>query len=349
MAINLLTKYGKQLLQQYNVGSIIDGKVSTEFDWAGVKTVEVLTALTTEPVDYNRKATKDRFGEMTEVQDYKQSMVLTQDKSFNRVVDKGNLTDQGNLKEAGKILKLQQSERMIPSRDRYCFNKMVAEAGLIFASGTAISKSNVADRVSAGLEALDDNEIPEGTRFIGVSPKVYGILRLSPEYLANDANAKAGVSKGVVGEFMGASVVKIPSKRLPAGLNFIVWHKDSVIAPLKLKTRRILTDVADVDGSVIQGRDYYDLFVLGARANGVYADIDSNILTRCATPTETDGTFACETDGVSFKYTADGSDPRYSFSAIIATSEAEEAGTEIKVVAFKQGAIVSDVLTYTAE
>ena len=348
MAINLLTKYGKQLLQQYFKESIIDGKVSTEYDWAGAKTVEVLTALTTDPVDYNRAATSNRFGTMTEVQDVKQAMPLTQDKAFNRVVDRGNLEDQGNMKQAGKILKLQHSERMIPTRDKYCFEQMLANGGLKVGSGTALAKGNIADRISAGLEALDDNEFPEGDRFIGTGAAAYGLLRLSPEFLANDANAGKAVNKGIVGEFMGAKVVKIPAKRMPTGVNFIIWHKSSVVAPLKIQTRRILTDVQDVDGAVIQGRDYYDCFVLGARCNGVYIDFNSSVLTKCATPTQSSGTFASTTAGCSFKYTNDGSDPRYSATAIVAGSESEPASTPIKVVAFKSGALVSDVLEYTA-
>ena len=348
MAINLLTKYGKQLLQQYFKEAIIDGKVSTEYDWAGAKTVEVLTALTTDPVDYNRAASSNRFGVMTEVQDVKQAMPLTQDKAFNRVVDRGNLEDQGNMKQAGKILKLQQSERMIPTRDRYCFAQIVDHAGLTVGSATALSKTNIADRISAGLEALDDHEIPDGNRYIGVSAKTYGLLRLSPEFLASDNNVTKGVNKGVVGEFMGAAIVKIPAGRMPANVNFFIWHKSAVIAPLKLQTRRILNDVQDVDGAVIQGRDYYDCFVLGARCNGVYVDFDSSNLTKCATPTQSSGTFASTTAGASFKYTNDGSDPRYSATAIVAASESEAAGTVIKVVAFKAGCLISDVLEYTA-
>jgi len=348
MAINLLIKYGKELLQQYFKESLIDGKVSTEYDWAGAKTVEVLTALTTDPVDYNRAATSNRFGTMTEVQDVKQAMALTQDKAFNRAIDKGNYEDQGNLKQAGKILKLQHTERMIPTRDAYCFGQMVEHAGITYGTATALSKANVADRVSAGLEALDDKEIPDGDRFIGVSAKTYGMLRLSPEFLANDANAGKAVSKGVVGEFMGAKVVKIPSGRMPANVNFMIWHKSAVIAPLKIKTRRILTDAPDLDGALVQGRDYYDCFVLGARCNGVYVDFDSSALTKCATPTQSSGTFSSSTAGASFKYTNDGSDPRYSATAIVAGSESEAASTPIKVVAFKANCLVSDVLEYTA-
>ena len=49
-----------------------------------------------------------------------------------------------------------------------------------------------------------------------------------------------------------------------------------------------------------------------------------------------------------FKYTNDGSDPRYSATAIVAASESEAAGTVIKVAAFKAGCLISDVLEYTA-
>ena len=125
-------------------------------------------------------------------------------------------------------------------------------------------------------------------------------------------------------------------------------QKDAILLPHKIQTRRILTDVQGIDGSVLEGRDYYDAFVLGARANGVVVDHATGTLVKNATPTQSSGTFACTTAGVTFKYTADGSDPRYSATAKVAVSESEASGTVIKVCAVKAGNIHSDVLTYTA-
>lgn len=100
-----------------------------------------------------------------------------------------------------------------------------------------------------------------------------------------------------------------------------------------------------------KGGQIYDLFVFAPRAQGIYVEIDtgSGKGTVCAAPSVSSaGVFSCGTTGVSYSYTTDGSDPRYSASARVGTtSDLTAKGTVISVYAFKSGAYPSAVTTYT--
>lgn len=275
MAINLVTKYADKLLQPYKKESVIEGRFNTEFEWSGAKTISVLTATTVAPTDYNRTLAANRFGTPAEMQDTKQDLTLSQDKSFSLIIDKGNFEDQNNLKEAGKMLKAQQSEQMVPTRDAYCLGKL-ADADKTgttpnHTGSAAITKNNAVEMILAGLAALDDAEMPDANRTVFVPAFVYNMIRLAPEFVGLEGLGVKSVGKGEVGELGGAAVVKVPAGRWVSGYDFIIAHKDSWTAPVKIKTARVLDKVAGIDGNVLEGRDYYDCFVFDARKGGIYA------------------------------------------------------------------------------
>ena len=345
--VNLAVKYGNKLAEAFTKESVIKGRLSTAFDWAGAKTVRVLTALTVEMGDYNR-AGANRFGNPTELQDVVQEMPLTQDKSFALAIDKGNNADQYNLKEAGRIMKLQQAEKQVPAFDKYVLDVLAHKGGTIAGNSTALTKSNIAERVVAGIAALDNAEAPEEGRTIYIDPAKYALLRLSPEFLAADALAEKSVGKGHMGEFGGCAVVKVPAGRMPANVNFMIVHKEAAIAPEKLASAKIHKDPPGIDGNLLEGRHYYDAFVIGARAGGVYVDVNtaSGGATVCAAPTLSSTTLASA--GNTIAWTADGTDPRYSNTATVGTSVASApSGATIKAYAYKAGSFPSAVAEFT--
>ncbi|MBQ7284377.1 MAG: hypothetical protein IJW74_05980, partial [Oscillospiraceae bacterium] len=84
--------------------------------------------------------------------------------------------------------------------------------------------------------------------------------------------ARKALGKGVVGEFDDMIVKKVPSSRMPEGVNFIIVQKESATAPKKLEDAKIHQDPPGLSGNLIEGRWYYDCFVLDARKAGVYVD-----------------------------------------------------------------------------
>ena len=88
------------------------------------------------------------------------------------------------------------------------------------------------------------------------------MLRLSKEFLAVDTLAEKALAKGYVGMIADMQAIKVPDVYFPEGVYFLITFKGSVINPNKIKTMRVLNDVAGIDGNVLEGRNYFDAFVL---------------------------------------------------------------------------------------
>lgn len=350
MAINLASKYESQILTKWQRESFLAGKVSDKYSFNGVKTISIYTPVTVELNDYTRSGT-NRFGNPVEMQDTLQELSLTQDKSFAITIDKGNNADQLNIKGAGEMMSLQMKEKMVPHLDKYALGVWAKHAGKS-AVISATTKSTIVSALADGLTELDNQMVPDEGRWIFIGASKVNQLRLSDEYLASDPLSSQILPRGVVGTFMGASVVKLPDSYIPTGVQFVIMHRDAGIFPIKLKTLRILTDVAGLDGSLLEGRHYFDAFVLGQKANGIYVGVltANKVADPVITLTDDEASVGA-VSGVEFHYTVDGSDPRFSSTAEVYTGAVTLVdGQTIKVVGFANGKCDSDVVeeTYSA-
>ncbi len=347
-AINLHTKYAKEIQTKFTTESLINGHLSNEYSFSGVKTVRISTPITVPMTDYVRSGTS-RYGTPTEMEDVVQELTLSQDKSFTLTIDKGNNLDQNGIKEAGKMLALQISEKAIPLMDKYSFERLAYLAGKINGESTALTKSNVCERITKGTTYMDDCEVPAFDRVLFVTADTYAKLRLSDEFKAADALMEKSLARGQVGSYDGMKVIKVPRLRWPENVNFMIVHKRAACAPVKLNDTKFHKDPPGISGALLEGRQYYDLFVFGAKCDGVYVDVDTSKATICEAPEiGAAGELTCATAGVSFKYTTDGSDPRYSASAKTGTaSDVDAPETVVRAYAYKNGAFPSAVTTVT--
>lgn len=347
MAINLHEKYAKEIQSKFTRESLIAGILSDAYSFSGVKTVNITTPITVPMVDYTRTGA-NRYGTPTEMQDVVQEMTLSQDKSFSLTIDKGNNEDQNGVKAAGKMLSLQIAEQAVPTMDKYCLKKLATDAGKIVGDAK-LTKSTICSRISAGTTYMDDAEVPADGRTLYVTSAGYAMLRFSDEFLKCDPITEKSITKGQVGTYDGMKVIKVPAGRWPAGVNFIIVHKSAGCAPVKLNDTKLHQDPPGISGNLLEGRQYYDLFVFGAKADGVYVDVDNSAATICAVPSiGSDGEITCATSGALVKYTTDGSDPRYSKSAKEGTQvDVTASGTVVKAYAYMNGAYPSAVATTT--
>jgi hypothetical protein len=94
---------------------------------------------------------------------------------------------------------------------------------------------------------------------------------------------------------------------------------------------------------------YYDAFVIGAKANGVYVAVASG--KKSGTPSvKVEGTTATITGSGTIWYTTDGSDPRYSANAKVYSAPVEvEDGATVSAYAVENGKFKSDVASEVAE
>lgn len=344
MAINLAAKYSDKIAQVYTASSFIAGKTSNEWDFSGVKSIKIYTPQTVDLVDYTRSGS-NRYGTPVEMQDTVQEMTMSQDKSFSITIDKGNNNEQLLIKNAGKMLKLQIDERVVPLVDKYAFSRFIALAGKV----AGIAKPTKATIISAISDAgahLDDNSVPEGNRYLYITTEMYNMLRQSGEFLNIESLGQKALEKGVVGEVMGFKVVKVPTSYLPANAYFIAIHKNSAIVPYKIRDAKVHEDPPGISGALLEGRNNYDAFVVGARANGVYAAVASADVAVTPTIAIASGkaTITSTTGNAVIKYTLDGSDPRYSDTALTyGAAVTVEAGQTVRAFATAAGKFTSEV------
>lgn len=318
MAINLATGYGKSIAAAFSSASFVKDKTGTGFDFSGVKGLMVYTPRTVEMVDYQRSGA-NRYGEPTEMEDTVQEMMMERDRSFSLTIDKGNNTEQMMTKNAGAMLQLQLQERVAPEVDTYALYRFAHQAGTVASTASALTKTTVIDAIADGIEALDNACVPQDNRYIYLSASVYKLLKTSTEFLGIDSLGEKALAKGIVGEVSGAKVVKVPAKLMPKDCYFIIAHRDAVLVPYKIEDAKIHMDPPGINGALLEGRNLFDAFVVGARSGGVYALVAQSaklgeVSITCATPGTSPVTLEC--DGAeTIKYTLDGTDPRYSTSA----------------------------------
>ncbi len=345
MAIDLHAKYSQQIQSEFKRESLIHAHLSSNYDFTGVRTVNVVTPITVPMGDYTREGA-NRYGTPVEMEDIVQELTLTQDKSFSMTIDKGNYLDQTGVKEAGKMLSLQISEQAVPLMDKYCFDKLAREAGKVVSSSDALTAKNICARITAGTTFMDNAEVPAEDRVLYLNPEAYALLRTSDEFLRCDALLNKSLSKGQVGTYDGMTVIKVPNARWRKGVNFMIVHKSAAVAPVKLNDTKLHRDPPGISGNLLEGRQYYDLFVFGAKCNGVYVDVDTNLSNVCAAPViDASGKI---TSDYQVKFTTDGSDPRYSKSAKVGNqADVTAEGTLVRAFAFNENYINSEVAERT--
>ena len=351
MAINLATKYSDKIAEKFRKSSFLAGKSSNAFTFDGVKTVRVATPITVAEGDYSRSGTS-RYGTPADMGDTVQDMTMTQDKSFALIIDKGDNTEQHMIKEAGKMMNLQLGEQTIPTADKYALGKWIANAGKIASVSSAPTKTTAMDAVLDADVWFTDNLVPEENRYLYVTGAFFKLIK--QELTAVNDLAKVIVEKGVQGELNGMKVVKLPTSYLPTSCYFVACYSESVLFPYKINDAKIHKDPPGISGHLLEGRHNYDAFVLGAKCNGVYACVLASA--KLATPTVTAGALKftiAGTSSTSCKYTTDGSDPRYSSTALSTTGTASfeiaaaAGAVTVNAVTFASGKFASDVVTST--
>lgn len=317
--INLAKKFEKKVAERYSREALTAGMFSTEYSWAGVRTIEVPSVGVVQLGKYDRNAATNRYGTPHELGDSVQTMEVADDIAFTYTVDKGNNEDQMNIKAANSTLSRNIKEVAEPYKDKYRLKKWAHGAGTVVSTNAAkITKNTITENIMDCTEAMDDAGVPDGERTLAIPTKYYKFLKQNPDFIAAADLGKSGLQKGEVGEIDGMTVKKMPTSYFPAGVCWMITRKDALLAPEKLKDYKIHNDPPGISGNLVEYREYHDAFVLGAKANGALVCVDDAY--KINKPTITNNTSAFDlkttTAGADLYYTTDGSDPRYSNSAM---------------------------------
>ena len=272
MAVNLASRYSDKIVERFKQKSLAEGFTNRDYKWDGVKTLTVYSIDTVPLNDYERTGTS-RYGEPNELGDTKQEMTVTQDKSFTYTIDKGNQVDQMNIKGAGKTLSREINEVVIPTEEKYVFDKIVSAAKEGMKATAAVTKANAYESFLNGQEALDNKNVPTEGRIAGVTPAFLKFLKLSDDFVKSGDLSQKMLVNGQVGEVDGVKIVKIPTNKMPENCAFFITHPSVTVKAEKLEDYKIHQDPPGINGNLVEGRVYYDAFVLDAKSDGIYAHL----------------------------------------------------------------------------
>lgn len=341
--VNYTTKYAGRIAERFHKASITDSACGSEYEFTGAKTVKIYSVDTVPEQPYNRSAGSNRFGDPGNLGDTVQEMTCTQQPAFTFVIEPLDNSDQAIIKSAGRALRRQLDERTIPGMDKYRLKKWVMGANIQNKLTAAPTKSTIVEAIIDTNAMMSDALVPLEGRTIFIPTQYYKLLKQNADFISVESLGEKALAKGVVGEVDGCAVKPVPKGYLPDGVYFLIKYKGASADPVKLHQYDVLNKVQGYAGPVVQGVTYYDAFVLGAKGDGV-AVCGSGALILDAPAMAIDGTTRKVTvtaaNGVVFKYTTDGSNPRYSDTAQVYTAAVTLAeGQTMRCIGTKDGCV----------
>lgn len=282
MAINLVTKFAPYTDEQFSTESKKSLLTNQDFDWTGAHTVKVYKVNTADMSDYDRAGTNvgvtdgeagtvvwSRYGAIQGLDATTEEFSLKKDRSFTFAIDKLDTDETAQQLAAASALARQQREVIIPEVDTYVYGVMAANAGTKPVAAE-LTKTNIYEEILKAGQALDDAEAPETGRILVVTPAVYLLMKQCADITMETDIGNDLRLKGVISRLDGASVLKVPTSRLPKDFGFMLAHPVATVAPTKLEDYKIHQDPPGISGALVEGRICYDAFVLDNKVKAIY-------------------------------------------------------------------------------
>lgn len=272
MAVNLAEKYAAKVDERFKLKSLTEAFVNHDYTWEGVKTLHVYSIPMVPLNNYDRTASANRYGTPAELQDTEKDYTLSQDKGFTFIIDKGNNVDQMNVKGAGKALQREIDEVIVPTKDTHILAQIAA--GAVAAGNTAtapITTANAYSKFLDGQKTLDNNKVPITGRVAAIGATFYSMIKQDPTFIKSGDLSQRMLVNGQVGEIDGVKLIRVPDSYLPENCAFIITHPSVTVAADKLAEYKVHDNPPGINGNLVEGRVYYDAFVLEAKKNGCYA------------------------------------------------------------------------------
>jgi len=268
MAMNYASKYSNKVQERFKLASVTDRAINQDYDFVGVNAVNIYTIPTVAMGDYTSTGA-DRYGTPAELGNTVQTLTMTQDRAFTFTIDKKNNIDTMMAMEAGKALRREVDEVVIPEVDVYRISKIVAGAGTA-ATPAVITKDNAYITFLDGVSTLMENKVPLTGCFAYISTNFYKMIRQDTSFIKASDMSQDMLIKGQVGMVEGIPLVYVPTAYLPVNTEFAITHKDACVAPIKLAKYKTHIDPPGINGTLIEGRIYYDAFILDSKKLSIY-------------------------------------------------------------------------------
>ena len=267
------------------------------------------------------------FGTVTDVEDIVQTLTLRHHTKWTKSIDKSDNAQSAYMFKAGQFMALQNKEQDMPLRDKYTLREWALHAGITKTASAALSKSNIVENL-LDLEAeLDNNAVPMDNRWVYTKISYRKYIRMAAEWVGADTITRDMIIKGYEGNIGTLKLVFVPDSWMPTNVDILVAQESCVLQPIVHVTARVLEVAQGFDGPVMEYHSLDDAFVKGVKDKGVIAlikygqsaqaaDITVGNVTGSGASTYVTLTSA----GTTVYYTLDGTDPRWSDTAVAISS-----------------------------
>ena len=267
--VNYAEKYSQIVDERFTLASLTNGLQNTEYDWVGVSTVAVYS-IPTAPMNNYTVSGSNRYGSPEELENAVQELTVSQDRSFTFTIDRKSYDDTMMTMEAGRALRRQIDEIVIPELDTYRIAALVAGCKSAHVhNSTNVSASNAYALFLAAQEDLDNAKVPAGGRFAIVTPAFLNYLKQNENFIKESDMSQRIMITGIVGEVDGVAIIKAPSSYFPTGIQCIITNRMVMPAPIKLQDYKIHMDPPGINGWLVEGRLRYDAFILNEKADAI--------------------------------------------------------------------------------
>ena len=270
MAVNYAEKFSQTIDEQLSKDSLTDKAVNKDYDFDGVNKFNVYSVETVPLNDYDINAKSNRYGTPVELGNDVQTLELTQDKSFTFSIDRKNATDTMMAMSAAKALARELKEVVTPTIDRYRIAKYTAEALVAHTKEETLTTETAYSAFLEGSMVLFDAKVPTEGRIAFVTSAYYKAIKLDKNFVSSGDKGQEIAVTGAVGTIDKTTIIVAPADYFVKGTNFIICHPMAMTSPVKLADYKIHENPQGINGWLVEGRIYYDAFVLNNKKAALY-------------------------------------------------------------------------------
>lgn len=270
MAVNYAEKFSQTIDEQLSKDSLTDKAVNKDYDFDGVNKVNVYSVETVPLNDYDINAKSNRYGTPVELGNDVQTLELTQDKSFTFSIDRKNATDTMMAMSAAKALARELKEVVTPTIDRYRIAKYTAKALVAHTKEETLTTETAYSAFLEGSMVLFDAKVPTEGRIAFVTSAYYKAIKLDKNFVSSGDKGQEIAVTGAVGTIDKTTIIVAPADYFVKGTNFIICHPMAMTSPVKLADYKIHENPQGINGWLVEGRIYYDAFVLNNKKAAIY-------------------------------------------------------------------------------
>lgn len=267
MAINYASKYSGNVQEKFTEKAVSNAISNNNLDFSGVNAVTVYSVGTAAMNDYSMSG-DGRYGVASELQNTIQTLTMSKDRSFTFTIDRRNYTDTQMVMESGRALARQLEEVVIPEVEKYRFSKVLAATTPIT---TAITSAY--DAFLDGTTALAEKNVPLESLVAYITPAFYKMVKQDAGFIKACDIAQNMLLKGQIGELDGVPLILSTESILGENVKFIIAHRGALEVAQKIEDYKIHDNPPGISGWLVEGRMYYDAWVLDKMKDAIYAHV----------------------------------------------------------------------------